>query len=208
MKNIHVTHCCITNKAQNTYFHEHTTNDFITYTHQQIVADKCEANQIINIDQTNVDFDEISSITLCKAGTRLVDGKICGHSGRATVMLAMNMSGQKLPAFVIWKGVPNGWIARECSRPLCPHNNIKCKVQAREWLDSNTFKQWVKEFLGPNLNGRGGYLLQHSFSVHTKEEKAIVEVDFISAGYTPCLQVLNKGIQRTFKHSTSIKKTC
>jgi hypothetical protein len=125
MKTKHVTHHCITHKAKNTHFHDHIINNFITYTHWQIVAGKYEVNQIINIDQTNVDFDETSSTTLCKVRTRSVDGNICGHSGRATVMLAGTMSGEKLPAFVIWKGVPNGRITRECHRSLYPHNDIK-----------------------------------------------------------------------------------
>jgi hypothetical protein len=72
-------------------------------------------------------------------------------------------------------------------------------------LDSSTYKQWVREVLGPYLNGREGYLLLVSFSVHAKEENVIkvqgagVEVDFIPSGYTPCLQVLNIGIHGTFK---------
>jgi hypothetical protein len=44
MNNIHVTHHCITNKAQNTHCHEHIINDFITYKDWQIVAGKYEAN--------------------------------------------------------------------------------------------------------------------------------------------------------------------
>jgi hypothetical protein len=72
------------------------------------VPSKYEVNNIINIVRTNVDFDETSRSTLCRVGTRSVDGKICGHSGRATVMLAVTVSGKKLPAFVIWKGYQMG----------------------------------------------------------------------------------------------------
>ncbi len=60
--------------------------------------------------------------------------------------------------------------------------------------------------LGPYLNGREEYLLQDSFSALAKEENVIkvqrtgVEVDFIPAGYTHWLQVLDNGIHRTFKH--------
>jgi hypothetical protein len=58
------------------------------------------------------------------------------------------------------------------------------------------------------LNGREGYLLQDAFSVHAKEENVTVlqcggvEVEFIPAGYTAVLQVLDKGVHRTFKIST------
>jgi len=56
------------------------------------------------------------------------------------------------------------------------------------------------------LNGKEGYLLQDAFSVHAKEENATVlqcsgvEVEFIPAGYTAVLQVLEKGVHRTSKH--------
>ena len=58
---------------------------------------------------------------------------------------------------------------------------------------------------GSALNGQYGYLLQDQFSVHMKEEniattqRAGVEVDFIPAGYTACLQVLDKGVNKPFK---------
>jgi hypothetical protein len=64
MKSIHFTHCCITQKAQNTCFHEHVINDFIFYVNQQIVTSKYEANFIVDVDQTNAYFNESSGATL------------------------------------------------------------------------------------------------------------------------------------------------
>jgi hypothetical protein len=72
-------------------------------------------------------------------------------------------------------------------------------------MDSDKYQLWVREVLVPYLNGRYGYLLQDQFSVHMKEEniattqRAGVEVDFIPAGYTACLQVLDKGVNKPFK---------
>jgi hypothetical protein len=49
-------------------------------------------------------------------------------------------------------------------------------------------------------------LLQDAYSVHAKEENITilqctgVEVELIPAGYTAVLQVLDKGVHRTFKH--------
>jgi len=206
MKNIFVTHRCITHKAQNIRYHQPVINDFVTYVQRQIVAGKYDANVILNVDETNIDFDETSGKTLEGIGTRSVDGKINGHSGRATVVLCCAMSGEKLPAFVIWKGVANGRIARECRGPQYPHNNIKYAVQPKGWLDSATYKQWVREVVLPYTDGRDAYLIQDSFSVHGKEENVIVlqhggvEVEFIPAGYTAVLQVLDKGVHRSFKH--------
>jgi hypothetical protein len=75
--------------------------DFLTYVQQQIVPGKYGANIVLNLDETNIDFDETSGKTLAEIGTRSVSGKINGHSGRATVVLCVTMSGDKLPAFVI-----------------------------------------------------------------------------------------------------------
>jgi len=55
------------------------------------------------------------------------------------------MSGEKLPALVIWKGVPNGWIERECQGPQYPHNNMKYAMQPKGWLSSATYQKWVRE---------------------------------------------------------------
>jgi hypothetical protein len=48
----------------------------------RLLQGKYEVNCIINVDQTNVDSNETSSTTLSNAGTRSVDGKMCGHSGK------------------------------------------------------------------------------------------------------------------------------
>jgi hypothetical protein len=102
------------------------------YVQRQIVAGKYGANIVLNVDETNIDFDETSRKTLAKIGMRSVSGKINGHSGRATVVLCVTM--------VIWKGVPNGWIKRECRGPQYPQNNIKYAMQPKGWLD----QKWVR----------------------------------------------------------------
>jgi len=57
------------------------------------------------------------------------------------------------------------------------------------------------------LHGQKRWLLDSGwFSVHQKEDNVIalqrgrVEVEFIPTGYTAVLQVLDKGVHRTFKH--------
>jgi len=63
------------------------------------------------------------------------------------------MSGIKLPAMVIWKGVPDGRIDRECHGPLFAHDNVKHAVQVWDWVDSDKYQMWVREVLVPYLNG-------------------------------------------------------
>jgi len=205
MKKNNITHRCVTHKAQNIHYEQPIIDDFTHYINRQIVIGRYSADLIFNMDETNVDFDPSPRTTLSKIGERSVNARISGHSGRCTAILACTMSGIKLPAMVIWQGVPNGRIAREVLGQLFARDNIKHAVQVRGWMDSDKYQLWVREVLVPYLNGRYGYLLQDQFSVHMKEEniaatqRAGVEVDFIPAGYTACLQVLDKGVNKPFK---------
>ena len=205
MKKNNITHRCVTHKAQNIHYEQPIIDDFTHYINRQIVIGRYSADLILNMDETNVDFDPSPRTTLSKIGERSVNACISGHSGRCTAILACTMSGIKLPAMVIWQGVPNGRIAREVLGQLFARDNIKHTVQVRGWMDSDKYQLWVREVLVPYLNGRYGYLLQDQFSVHMKEEniattqRAGVEVDFIPVGYTACLQVLDKGVNKPFK---------
>jgi len=205
MKKNNITHRCVTHKAQNIHYEQQIIDNFIHYVNQQIVAGRYSADVIINMDETNVDFDPSPRSTLCRIGERSVSARISGHSGRCTVVLACTMSGIKLPALVIWKGVPNGRIERECRGPLYQRGNVKHAVQVKGWMDLEKYQLWIRAVLVPYLNGRYGYMLQDQFSVHLKDENLIavgragVEVDFIPAGYTPPCQVLDKGINKPFK---------
>jgi hypothetical protein len=83
----HMTHHVVTHKAQNIRFHEHIMNDWVTYINRQIVAGKYEDACIINIDETNIDFDPSPSRTLCKIGDRTVSARISAILGDAQLCL-------------------------------------------------------------------------------------------------------------------------
>jgi hypothetical protein len=192
-------------KAQNIHFEQPIIDDFTHYINRQVVIGRYSADLILNMDKTNVYFDPSPRTTLSRIGERSVNACISGHSGWCTVILACMMSGIKLPAMVIWQGVPNGRIAREVLGQLFACDNIKHTVQVWGRMDLDKYQLWVREVLVPYLNGRYGYLLQDQFSARMKEEniattqRAGVEVDFIPAGYTACLQVLDKGVNKPFK---------
>jgi hypothetical protein len=153
MKNNNITHQCVTHKAQNIHFEQPITVDFTYYVNQQNVIGRYSTDLIIKMDETNVDFDPSPRTTLSRIGERSVNECINGHSGQCTVILACTMSGIKLPAMVIWKGVPDGRIDRECHGPLFAHDNVKHAVQVRGWVDSDKYQMWVREVLVPYLNG-------------------------------------------------------
>ena len=62
----------------------------------------------MNIDETNIEFDMIGSISLADQGSRTVSLRSTGSFSRCTVLLGVTLSGEKLPPFIIFKGKPNG----------------------------------------------------------------------------------------------------
>jgi hypothetical protein len=153
MKKNNITHHCVTHKAQNIHYEQHLIDNFILYVNQQIVSGRYSADVIINMDETNVDFDPSPRSTLCRIGEKSVSAHISGHSGRCTVVLTCTMSGIKLPAVVIWKGVPNGRIECECQGPLYQCRNVKHAVQVTGWMDLQKYQLWIRAVLVPYLNG-------------------------------------------------------
>jgi len=207
LKNHHLTFRVVTHKAQNHRYHAAIIADYTMYINRQIVASNYGADCILNFDETNIDFDPSPRSTLSKVGERSISIRISGHSGRCTVMLGCTVSGFKFPAFVIWKGVPNGRIDRETHGQAYPHNNIVYAVQPKGWMDGATYQIWVQRVLAPYAAAHNNkiYLLQDMFSVHlhnnsiTALNRLGIEVDYIPAGYTPVLQPMDKGIHKPFK---------
>jgi hypothetical protein len=138
---------CVTHKAQNIHFEQPIIVDFTHYVNPQIVSGRYTADLIISMDETNVDFDPSPSTTLSRIGERSVNACINGNSGLCIVILACTMS------MVIWKGLPNGRIDKECHGPLFAHDNIKHAVQVRGWVDSEKYQMQFREVLVPYLNG-------------------------------------------------------
>jgi len=122
LKNRHLTFHVVTHKAQNHRFHMAFIADDTMYVNWQIVALNYAADCILNFDETNIDFDPSPRSTFSKVGERSIFIHISGHSGRCMVMLGCTVSGFKFPAFVIWKGVPNGHIDRETHGTTYPHD--------------------------------------------------------------------------------------
>jgi len=71
------------------------------------------AGQVCNLDETNIDFDPAPHSTFRKISGKSARLQANRHPGRYTVMLGCTISGVKLPAFIIWKGVWDGRIHRD-----------------------------------------------------------------------------------------------
>jgi len=88
MKNNNITHQCVTHKAKNIHFEQPIIDDLLHYINLQILIGRFSADLILNMDETNVDFDPPPRTTLSRIGERSVNACISGHSGQCTVILA------------------------------------------------------------------------------------------------------------------------
>jgi hypothetical protein len=140
--------------------------DFIDYFNRQIVAGKYRAPCIVNMDETNLDFDVTPRKTLEMIGPRTVSGYKVDHAACATVVLAVSMSGVKLPAMLIFKGVQQGRIWHEVRGAQFPRAFVQYSCQPKAWQDTTTYKDWVSQVVVPFFGGCPGIVLQDNFSVH------------------------------------------
>ena len=198
----------VTHAAQNHIYNQDIMLDWVQYVNREIVVSRYPADCVVNIDQTNIDFDVASPTTLQSAGSRTVSVKITGSSDRCTVILGVTLSGRKLPAFVIYKGQPNGRIIREFKDPAFGYpQDMFYAVQPKAWDDVVTHEQWINQVWLPYCRQQNDftYLILDEFKVHMQgkivraTQQLGTQLEFIPGGYTGALQVLDKGVNKPFK---------
>lgn len=82
MKSEHIVQRRVTRVAQNTRHEQDVIDDFVSYVNEQIACLAIPGSHIVNIDETNIDFDMVSGITLANRGSRTVSVKKSGSDGR------------------------------------------------------------------------------------------------------------------------------
>ena len=200
----------ITHQAQNTHHCEIQMKNFVEYINFQIQNLNIKEDNVVNCDETNVDFSIDSSKTLNWKGHQTVAVTQAKSSQQATALLAVTLTGQKLKPYVIFKGNPGpkGRVIKEftSNRFQYPNSN-EYTVQKKAWMDENTMLHWIKTVWKPWCEGRGTtYLILDEFTAHMTEDvrRAFDEtgtiVDFIISGYTSKLQPLDVGINKPFKY--------
>lgn len=102
--------------AQNTKFNNSLMNDFVDYVNEVIERLAIGPDNIVNIDETNFDFDMSGKVTLARQGSQTVNETLAGCSACVTALLGVTMSGIKLAPILIFKGKLNGQKNREFSQ--------------------------------------------------------------------------------------------
>ena len=105
-------------------------------------------DNVVNMDKTNFYFDSPSPHTIAKKGAKTVSLKKNRTSGRCTVLLAVTLSGIKLPDFVIFKGKPGTIVEKEFEKLDCPKDTF-FTVQDKAWNDSEVMLKWIEKVWKP-----------------------------------------------------------
>jgi hypothetical protein len=169
---------CVTHVAQNTRHDMTVKAGYVAFVNEGVKAGKYRACDIVNINETNIDFDLVSWSTLAGRGDRTVACATTGSSNRCTVLLGVAMDGEKLPPFVIFNGAntPRSKIMKEFDsveswRKFGYPEYMFYTVQAKAWMDKARMDDWIDTVWSPYTKdtcrgGRDTYLLMDEFSVH------------------------------------------
>ncbi len=155
-------------------------------------------------------FSYHSSRRIKKQGNKTVNvRKTSSQMKRATAALTVTAAGDFLTPMIIFKGKPNGLIARRKLPTLDPTSIYACQDEA--WMDERCMLTWVDEVFhaylvaNPPLEGMQPVLLLDSYRCHmmasvvSRIEAMGVHVIHIAGSCTGLTQPLDVGINRSFK---------
>jgi hypothetical protein len=207
----------VTRVAQNTRYDEGVKAGYVAFINAGLTAGKYKASDIVNIHETNVDFDLVSGSTLAGRGEKTIGCATTGSSSRCTVLLGVTMDGEKLPSYIIFKGAntPRSLIKKESNDVEARtkygyHEGHFYTIQPKAWMEQYHMLDWVncmweQYTKGSRRDVRDTHLLMNEFSVHLVRSvcnsinKCGTEVEFIPGCYMVCLQILDKWVTTPFK---------
>ncbi|KAF0703553.1 hypothetical protein AaE_015316 [Aphanomyces astaci] len=162
-------------------------------------------NRLVNMDETPVYFEPKLHTTISKKGLKTVSARVCSsHNPRVSVCLAVTATGEKLPPYVVFKGVPGARIDSSLEKIMPPNMFGTCQKNA--WMDDPTTEAWRKSVWVPFIGDESpSVLLLDDYKCHKqpsftrKVAKVGTELEIIPGGYTCVLQPLDVGINKPFK---------
>ncbi|ETV69820.1 hypothetical protein H257_14640 [Aphanomyces astaci] len=144
-------------------------------------------SRVVNMDETPVYFEPDVHTTIAPKGAKTVSARVCSnHNPRVSVCLAVTATGEMLPPFVVFKGVPG--------------------ARTKAWLDDPTTEAWRDSVWAPFASGGlPSILLMDDYKCHKQPAftkslaKLGTEVEILPGGYTCVLQPLDVDINKPFK---------
>ncbi len=108
-------------------------------------------DHVLNMDQTPIPFTFHANRTWSKKGMRTIYSRAStSDTKRAMLAATVTMSGNLLPPFLIFKGEPNGRIAKK-ELPTFPEM-CHYAMQKKAWMDEAMMMKWIEECLHHGKN--------------------------------------------------------
>ena len=195
---------------------EHSENykekmfEFIKLVENYRKCNDLELDQIANMDETPLFLNMARTRTIAKIGSKTVNIKTHGQEKvRVTVILWIVADGTKLPPVVVFKGNPNGRVAKELEKhPLVESKQLFAFWQNKAWNNKDVMKKWInvvwRKYAHFKLKKKNMLVLDEA-SVHKIPEikKSLelseTKVMMIPGGLTRYLQPLDVSINKPFK---------
>jgi transposase len=163
---------------------------------------------ILNMDQTPVYFCMTRKRTLDVVGVKTVHIRTStSDTKRATVAVTIAADGTVLPSTIVFKGKPDGRIARTEFSTYPTTHHYCCQDSA--WMDERVMLAWVDEVLKPYVADAPEHiipiLILDSYRCHmmasvvTKIQELGIEVKHIPGGCTSLCQPVDVGFNKPFK---------
>ena len=204
-----------THQAQGTRHDQKVQDDWCDYITTKMEMLGITHDNLCNFDKTNVHYSPECTKTLNKKGERTISVLRAPSSQRCTIMLGVSGTGYKFPPYIIFKGqrTKKGIVKKELEHihlypkktlyPTMLHYNC----QAKAWMDTDLMLDWISKVLEPWARSKIGptIILIDECSCHLTKlvSDRIIEIgghlEFIPAGYTAKLQVLDVGLNKPFK---------
>ncbi|KAG3036596.1 hypothetical protein PC121_g1483 [Phytophthora cactorum] len=159
------------------------------------------------MDQTAIFVDNPGKLTIDYRGTTKIDTiqGSSGNTGSCSVFLCGSATGEKLPPFVVFDGVPGCRVADSVTASTFGSTAVEHTVQSKAWCDHSIMKEWIEKIWCPNVNGCRMLLLD-SLKVHKManirqylENDCATQVQYIPPGVTGLSQPMDVSVMKSFK---------
>jgi hypothetical protein len=207
VKKMGLSHHAATHTAQKHYKEtKEEASHFIEFMRTKLEGkDPCD---IINMDQTPIPYSFHSNRTLENRGTRTVHVRASTtDTKRVTLAVTLDAAGNMLPPMMIFKGAPNGRIAKTEFTTYPADGHYLCQPKA--WMDEAAMMRWIDLVLVPWKNAKAPgivpTLILDAYRVHmmgnvvNRIQSLGIEVIHIPAGCTYLCQPVDVGINKTIK---------
>ena len=184
--------------------------DFIKLNETYRKNNDLELAQVANMDETPLFLNMVRTKTIAKIGSKTVNIKTHGQEKvRVTAVLWIIADGTKLPPVLVFKGKPDGRIAKELGKhPLVESKQVFSYWHRKAWNNEDIMMKWInavwRKYAHFKLKKKNMLILDDASMHKTPGIRKSIELSetkvmMIPDGLTRYLQPLDVSINKPFK---------